>query len=194
MKKVLSLSVLTIALVTLLSGCALLDKILPEEDQVDAETVLNDEYYKLAVEYGDVAKCEMITDGSMTSECLDVVEAMLLTDQARAEMDASLCDAIALPKYADNCKEEVEALIAYEEKDAEVSAFYKTQAELVDSLIKDGNLNGCDQVKDENYKLDCVAAILTDKAIDRGDDSYCDDIGDIEFEEICKAEVEGHQE
>lgn len=165
----------------------------PTPQDTNSDTVLDSEIFTEATATKNLARCGKILDTDKSAECEQAVKDLILTDQAVAQNDASLCKEIKDERYKENCESRIERLLNEEKerekiaeekeriiqggKDAEAKAFEKN----------DPNL--CNTIEDDNLKYACRFNVIVDQAIAAGSASKCDEIGEQTFEEECKNNV-----
>ncbi len=188
MKKTLVFSLLFL----LLAGCSAqndsarnLEEInIPE--QVNADAVMDKILFGQAVENVDSSRCAKVLDEALKKDCSAVVTALQTTQKAVQQIDDSLCGRIGLNRYKDNCMQSVADAEA--KRDAE--KLTEKDSALSDKLSKQDDLSKCDQVVDENFRMDCVTNILLRLASTKQDASYCKQIVDEQIKGSCLKQIE----
>lgn len=191
--KILSLVILG---TLLLSGCNLLNK---EEvtsttaEVVSADTVLDQQIYKRAIDSKDAKACDTIKDEAVKSECGDVVNALVLTDKAVSELDEEFCGDIKLERYEEECENRVASILEQqeveEEKQAEIAKQEEERLNVEKEAVNTGDYTICNQLKEERTQAFCKYNTLASKAINTKDETLCDKIGLEELVNLCKANI-----
>ncbi len=183
MKKILTMALISILT---LSGCGLFgggeEVNQPTVSGIDADSLLDDQLYQLAVNTSDAGECEKIENSQKSEECADVVEAMALSKKAKEEMDLSNCDDIKLDRYKENCEDEVKVLEKAEQAE-------ETNKKIEEEALEKQDVSICDQLE-ENDKYSCQYNILANKAIENNDETVCDQIESEQFKTECKNNLE----
>jgi len=189
--KILSLVILG---TLLLSGCNLLNK---EEatsttaEVVSADTILDQQIYQRAIDSKDAKACDTIKDEAVKNECEDVVNALVLTDEAVAELDDDFCGDIKLERYEEECENRVQLLIEQEVLAKKQAEQMQKQDEENASIAKEAyekqDFTICDKMEDQNQKYTCRFNVLTDLAKSKQDITYCDKIEKESYIEECKS-------
>lgn len=192
--KVLSLVILG---TLLLSGCNLLSKDEPQSTTpavVNADTLLDQQIYSRAIGAKDAKACATIKDAMMKTECVDVVNALILTDQAVAKLDDGLCGDIKLKRYEEECENQVESLVEQKdaaEKQKELTAKQEEERVAIEQkAVDNGDYKLCDSIKDGDQKYSCRYNVLVNDAVTTKDPATCDKIGEETFAQNCKAFLE----
>lgn len=155
------------------TGCA------PEKtDEINADTVLDNEIYKQAVESQNLADCGKILNEEKKKECEAVVEGLNLTDQAVENVDNSICGKITIDRYKENC----EALVGHEEAIANIE---EAKVEIGQKAIGEKDHSLCNELLDENYKSECILNVLLDGSYSGTDSSECGLITNTALREVC---------
>lgn len=157
---------------------------------INADTVLDDQMFSSATTSKNLEKCGQISNADRQDECKMVVESLLTTDEAVAELDSSLCEDIEDERYRENCVSNVEEIIAdkeAQEKAAQEAAKKEEERVAIESeAITEGDADICNDIEDENQKYSCRYNVLANQAAQKNDPSLCDEIGDESFVEECK--------
>ena len=182
MKKFISIAALVALSVVLFAGCKK-----PVEPETTADVLLDDQIYNQALNSYDITKCDDIMSSTKKVECKNVVEGRLISVQAVNALDKSMCRQIKLDRYKANCEAGVDDAIA---SDA-ASEYMKEQRELTSELAHGDSVAACDTIKDNNFRQDCIANAIINKAIEQNDPDECEEIEDEESIELCKELVAG---
>ncbi|MBU1152211.1 hypothetical protein KJ632_05310 [Patescibacteria group bacterium] len=177
MRKLLTLSLVLFSAISL-TACTIPGTSQEDLLQSSSDTSLDNRLFKEASQESNAEKCDQILDESEKKECKKVVEANDLSAQAIAKMDKSICDDIELERYKEACKIDVEKKLQQAEQRVRIADIMQ---EAVDS--KDPNL--CDTIPDENQKYSCRFNILANMAIEEGNPSLCEQIGEQGYTTSC---------
>lgn len=190
------LAVLSLA-VLLLSACNLFEKgkTEPESTEINSVTVLDNEAYKWATSDKNVELCANISNTAKKDECIKVVDALILTDKAIAELDENICREIEIESYEKNCKDVTESKLEQQEADSkkvkELEKANEEATEIEGKAMAEDNEDICNDIKDENQKYSCRFNILANRALLEKNVKICEKIGDKEFAKTCVETVEG---
>lgn len=154
MKKALLISGLTLLTLFTLSACNN-----EKQEELNTETILDNELLSAAVSYRDVNKCAMIVDEGKKVECQEVVAALGIIDMAVNVEDKSLCSQINISRYKSACVSSVESEMERTRIMKEKEAYVQGLADKAGEYISEGDLEGCKSLADANYRQMCEAAI-----------------------------------
>lgn len=189
MKKLLILSVFAALLLTACGAESTEETGTQNEEkneQTNADIALDANIYAQATIANNLEQCDLIQNKETKTECKDVVQANLLTMEAREKMDTKLCADIKLERYKENCEFMVNAKVEKADEQKKNQERIITESGLVEKLISEGNIKKCDQLKDPNYLEQCKLQIVINKAIAANDVSKCNELKDSKQAEFCK--------
>lgn len=175
------MSVIVIVLLSLFVACGQSDDSSDTSQTalLSADSILDNQIYQGALYAKDGSKCADISDAGTAEECKNVIESLILMDEASLTLDKSLCNKIKLKRYEEECEKTVKSALDRKEDEEKM---YKLSQEASDK--NDANI--CDGIKDEGVKYSCRYNVLANKAIAENDPAYCDEIGDETSTRECK--------
>lgn len=135
----------------------------PEQSATTADELLDLDIYTRAVNQADISKCDEIMNSDTREECKNVITSLMVTADAETAIDASICDDIPLERYQADCVIKVEEMEAKMSENEEMKTFFDEQNELANKYIEEGNLEGCEELEDENFKEQCKSNILSQR-------------------------------
>lgn len=138
--------------IAMFSGCSFLDGV---TDSPTADTILDAELFSSAANYRDVAKCDLLINKEKSEECKNIVDALLLTDSAVNYEDVSFCKKISLSRYKQACSSMVGSESERTKLMKEQERHAQNIADQASKFIREGNLEGCKTLPDENFRLMC---------------------------------------
>lgn len=193
MKNLAKVLTLILAVSFIATGCNLLNK---EEvtsttaEVVSADTVLDQQIYQRAIDLKDAKACDTIKNEDVKSECGDVVNALVLTDKAVAELDDDFCGDIKLERYEEECEARVASILeqkeAEEKKKAEYEKYQEEKLSIEQKAIDSKDFTICDSIKDKSGKDQCQYNVLANLAIANNDIRECDKIENPSSVILCK--------
>lgn len=162
--------------------------------EVNSDTVLDDKLFQEATTANDLAKCDEIADSSKKEDCKMVVNSFLITADAVAKLDVSLCKGIEDKRYKENCEDEVEAKVneknEYLEKLEKNKELEEERLKIESEAQSKNDPNICDQLTNENAKLSCKYNIIANQAIQNNNPSLCETLEEESFVTECKNVLE----
>lgn len=147
--------------------------------EVNSDTVLDDQLFQEATSGSNLAKCDEIIDSTRKDECKMVVNSFLITTDAVAKLDKSLCEDIDDGRYQENCENRVNEIITKNEEDERTLGIEEEALKL-----KDANI--CNEIKDQNQIYSCKYNVLVSLAMEQGDTTICEQIGNAAMIQECK--------
>lgn len=165
----------------------------PTPQDTNSDTVLDSEIFTEATATKNLARCGKILDTDKSAECEQAVKDLILTDQAVAQNDASLCKEIKDERYKENCESRIDRLLN-EKKEMEKVAEEREKAiegaiEIETKALEQGNADICNSISDEGRKYSCRFNVIVSQAQGKNDPSLCNKIGEDAFEEECKSSI-----
>lgn len=185
------LAILLLALLAF-SGCSLFEKeeTKAEPAELNSATVLDNEAYKWATSDKNVELCANISDTAKKDECIRVVDALVLTDKAIAELNDDICGEIEIEDYEKNCDAVVKSKLGQkkmeEEKIAELQKDEEERAGIEKEAIEKKDPKICDEIEDENQKSSCKYNVIVNIAIEQKDAKQCEAIESKDMVTECE--------
>jgi hypothetical protein len=188
MKKFVFILALIISLLFLLTACGKSKNKSEEDSQaVTADSLLDNKIFADATRWKNLPQCEQILDALKKEECVKTIESNELLDEAVKKGDKKLCAKIELDRYKTFCQESIEQKIKETRAKEEKLEKIKKEQSLAQKFAFEDNLEGCNEIEDENFQKQCKANILTERAVKFNDAKYCDQLGEVlpEEKESC---------
>ena len=191
MKKFIFILALIISVLFLLTACGKSkDKPTENPQGVTADSLLDNKIFADAIRWKNLPQCEQILDALKKEECVKTIESNELLDEAVKKGDKKLCKKIELDRYETYCKETIEQKELDAKKLAETLKKYEEENQKAYELYLSDDLEGCDEIENENYKKQCKINILYERANKSKDEKYCKQImeetGSKSSVETCK--------
>ncbi len=193
MKNLAKVLTLILAVTFLATGCNLFNK---EEvtsttaEVVSADTVLDQQIYQRAIGSKDAKVCETITDKAVKAECGDVVDALVLTDKAVAELDDDFCGDIKLERYEDECEVRVASILgqkeAEEKKQEKITKYQEEKLSIEQKAIDEKDFSICASIEEVSDKYQCQYNVLANLAVSKKDINECTKIEDESLVTLCR--------
>ena len=147
--------------------------------------------YEGALQLKDEAFCDKISSEEMRGRCKDDLSNGRILEEAITKADRSLCEKMSNKEYQDACEIKVELAKKEKAMKEENEKNTKAMQDQYNKIIAEGNLEQCDTLTDNNFKLSCKSTVLTNKALKNKDKSLCEKIEQKELQEDCKRFVDG---
>jgi hypothetical protein len=182
---------ITLALVAslILTAC-LTDSAEPVNDEAQTSTVdsiLDDRILNDALESLDLAKCTTIEASATRETCEIAVGSLVLSEKAKATMDANICKEIENERYRDDCLSTVEEA-------AKALTAEADRLDIGDRASAESDPDICNEIEDEGQSIACRFNVIIDLAKANNDPGLCDEIGEEGATSECKSVIENAQE
>lgn len=150
--------------------------------------------YEGAISLKDASFCDKISDQKYMQDCKDEIADQKIVDEAFAKLDASLCEKLSQNKTKfdfsskrDACKIKIEVeQKRISQQQEQESTIEKTQ-NLKDQIIAGGDYTRCKELTDKNFSATCELQILSNKALQTNDKSWCSKASTEETKKQCEA-------
>lgn len=193
MKKILSILILVSSFLIFLTSCDFLQKEIeqqPQQLQISADSLLDNQIYENAVSSKDTISCEKIWDESKKEECKSVVAALALTDKAVIEMDDNYCGDIEIERYKENCEDLVEQKMDEQAAAAKEEEKNIGMTEIAQEAMDQQDLSICEEIEDENIMYSCKKNIIINQVIKTKDGTLCSKLEKEEYIQECMTELQ----
>jgi len=162
------------------------------------DAILDAEIFTDAVGRNDAALCDEILESAKKDECREVVAYNNITIAAVTAMDSDLCDDIEQDRFKENCDRKVQYAIdqenEYELRIEEVQERIEANLEIETRAISNQDITICNEMDDSNQRASCKFNIVVNEAYQKGDQKICNKIGEDDFIELCKLEIETNEQ
>jgi hypothetical protein len=129
---------------------------------------------KAAEELNDNTYCERISDQNLSEKCKKELLDTGVRTEATEKLDPKLCEQLSSKDAEDACKIEIEVQLKQDEKLIEQKQLSDSEQLKSNEFVATGNYSGCKELTLPNQVKDCELNILSNKAIDEKDTSWCD--------------------
>mgnify|MGYP001261774382 CR=1 FL=1 len=163
-----------------LSGCSFFEEeeVSREQEMISADSVLDGQNYKWAIDTKDVKFCDSIKEAELKVECINVVDSIILTEKAISKLQDDFCDYIEIDGYKESCKNIVASKLDVINENKEID-------EQIQEAIDERSEELCMEVEDENQKEACLYTVITNKALESKDKLKCEDLSSDEMRNFC---------
>jgi len=188
MKKIISMSVIVIVLLSLFVSCGRSDdqNKTSQPAILSADSILDQQIYQSALYAKDASKCADISDAETVEECKNVIESLLLMEKASLTLDKSLCNKIKLKRYKETCLANVQEGLSAKEEQEKNEQKEIENVEISQEATDKGDHTICDEIEDdESMRNTCKLNILVNRAINEKNPSLCELIGVAQYTKEC---------
>ncbi len=134
--------------------------------------------YNAALQLNDASYCDKITITDYKNQCKTAVSDQMAEQEALQKPDASLCEKMSTKDLQDACKIKVEAQIQQqqtaEQQKSQEQAQLASDQKMTGQIISSGDYSRCSELTIYGDQMDCETNILTQKALDNKDITWCD--------------------
>lgn len=154
-----------------------------ETDSV--ESALDTDTTVTAVRTKNKALCDTLSSKEQVDNCHIKVADAIVLDSAAKGTDMKSCKAIKEEKTMKQCE-----IMVQENKDQEEEAQnMKEEQDKVNEVVASGDVGGCKNFEQENYRMQCETNIYMKQAADNNDPAPCANIKDEFSKESCLLQV-----
>lgn len=143
--------------------------------------------YDGAIQLKDTKYCEKISNQAYKKQCKDTLNDEAKLQEALVKVDATICVQLSSKDQQDACKIAVEVKLQKAADQKKQEAERAKDLQLESSVIQSGDFKRCKELKVEGNFNDCEVNILTTKAIQTKDNSWCDKASNDQNKQSCKA-------
>ncbi|MFC1616367.1 hypothetical protein ACFL21_04450 [Patescibacteria group bacterium] len=157
---------------------------------INADDLLDQEIYNRALGNKDNSECDKIENNDLKDECKEIVDAIIIKDEAVTKLDASLCEDIELKRYKSDCTDLVNSLIKEQkEKEERIELEQSEEQErrnFEQEAMETKNPDLCDKIEDEGQLYTCKFNVIADIAVEENDPDECEAIGKEDLIKLCE--------
>lgn len=135
----------------------------------------------VAVRSRSESKCLEIKDQDLQTQCSADVKNAIIMDGALNKQDATLCQKLSTDDLRKQCESQITSATQQQMSTAQLDA----EAKLRDQIIAGGDYKRCGELKVLGYISDCEIDILSKKALDTKDSTWCDKASTDEIKQQC---------
>ena len=179
----------TLFITFFLTGCGSFTTEADKNTSLDpAGQTFNDSTFQDAVSSLNKNLCTYLEDEKLEQECIDTIDAELLTNQALEAIDKSLCKEITLEKYKAVCEEKLDFVIDEEEKRAKEEEKNAEEVAKKRAIIDKDDLKACEDLT-APHNFTCRFDIINNRATAAQDLKICEELKETEPVDLCKGNV-----
>lgn len=146
--------------------------------------------YTSAVQLKDETYCAKITNQSYQQQCLTAISDGKTAQEALAKSDASLCSKLSSTDSQQACQIYIQADLQTKAAAKAAEDQIKKDDTLRDQIILSGDYTRCQEIKTEGDRHSCEVNILTEKALQAKNISWCDKASQQEMRDVCRMQYD----
>ena len=143
--------------------------------------------YSSAIQLKDTTFCDKISNADYRQQCKTSLADKAALQDAVTKMDASLCGKLSTHDKQNSCKIQVEVLLKQRQTQEAFQNQIKSDQKLSSEIYASGNYQRCSELSMETSRIDCESNILSNKAIQAKDPSWCDKVNLESAKQECQS-------
>lgn len=160
--------------------------------QSTSDNILDNKIFQQAVQENNLAKCSEILDEAMQNECDQIVDSVIKTQNASADLSVSDCDDIKLERYRENCislvKEAQQEKIDRQNSDAELEQVLKDRESLNSQALANNDISYCKDIGDKNFVQECIYNVIISPDYPATSSSVCAELDNQGLRDLCESD------
>lgn len=158
----------------------------PATSQATNHQLTDQAAYDGALKLQNTTFCDKIEEQVIRERCVREVNDQKLLQQALAKTDSSLCQKMSTPDAQKACGIRIEVLLTEQKANADKQQAIQNIYDQYNKIVEKGDYIECKNLEDEKFRIACESSILTSKASNTKDQTWCDKISKKEAQEECK--------
>lgn len=142
--------------------------------------------YRGALELNDASFCDKIEDKNYQQQCKTEVADSAAYAEAQSKLDVSLCQRMSTEDLEKACATGIEVQLKQQQTSQEEVDKMNVMYEQLNKIIAEDDYTKCETLKNQSSIDSCESTILTTKALQTGDASYCAKITNKESQSTCQ--------
>lgn len=143
--------------------------------------------YAGAKQLSDATMCDKISNEKFRQQCKTDLADRAVQAEAELKMDKSVCEKMSTKDRQEACKINIDVIMKEQENSQKKAEAMATAYDKLNAVTATADYTQCKTLQDQSFIDTCESNILTNKAMQTGDVTFCEKITNKDNQVTCKS-------